>query len=252
MAEPEKPYSILAIGAHMDDCWLGMGGTALKAVRKGHKVTMVTAISNYRYLPYLAGRSAELKPALEKFHAERGIQTISLNHDYMRLHNDPALVHEITQIVNDVKADVVFIHAEDECNFDHTALGAASRTAAIHGGCFLETEASEKFKYCGEIYQYTTGWQATDFRPDTYVEIGDVIFDLLASCNFFDDTYAKGRGPKHLTITDHDQNDRTLALTGHARYKFAQSISNSMGSGYAEAFKAYTRLPIGYRRLARL
>jgi LmbE family N-acetylglucosaminyl deacetylase len=36
-----EPLSFVAIGAHMDDTWMGMGGAALKAVRKGHRVTMV-------------------------------------------------------------------------------------------------------------------------------------------------------------------------------------------------------------------
>ncbi|MBI3829365.1 MAG: PIG-L family deacetylase [Planctomycetes bacterium] len=253
MAEPAKPISILAVGAHMDDCWLGMGATALKALRKGHTVTMVTAVSNYRKLPFLRGRDAEIKTKLQALNEKMGVRTLELGCDYMRLHNDPALVDRISQIVYDVKPDIVFGHAEDECNFDHTALGAATRVAAIHGECFMEPAQEWQYRWGGEVYQYTTGWQARDFRPDTFVDVSETIFDALATCNFFDELYAQGQWPtKSLTFTDHNLGDRSLTLTSHARFKFAQSMTFSGSGGYAEAFKSYTRTPLGQRKLAQI
>lgn len=235
----------------MDDCWLGMGGTALKALRKGHKVTMVTAVSNYRKLPFLRGRDAEIKEKLQLHNDKLGVRTIELGCDYMRLHNDPELVDRISRIVFEVQPDIVFGHAEDESNYDHTALGEATRVAATHGECFLNPGETWQYRWGAEVYQYTTGWQARDFRPDTYVDVSDTIFDALAACNFYDELYAQGQWPtKSLTFTDHTLDGRGMTLTSHARFKFAQSIAFSSGGGYAEAFRAYTRTPIAQRKLA--
>ena len=39
--------TILVIGAHMDDCEIGVGGLIIKAVRKGHQVILVNVASDY-------------------------------------------------------------------------------------------------------------------------------------------------------------------------------------------------------------
>ena len=252
MAVPK--YHILAVGAHMDDCWLGLGGTALKAVRRGHRVTFVTVVGAYECWPVTAGRAAEIKPILSRVAAEAGVGLIALKHDYMRLENNPALVDELAQIVFETKPDLVFCHAEDENNQDHTALGAATRIAVQHGECFVPASRGE-FPFCNEIYQYTTGWQATSFAPDMTVDISDVAFEVFELCNNFDDIYQRVHGsPKParlLSVTDHALGDRQCALSGHARYKFAQSLVFGQG-GYGEGFKAYTRMPLEYRRLGKL
>ena len=250
-SETANPLSIVAVGAHMDDCWLGMGGTALKALRKGHQVTMVTAVTDYEWLPYLAGRDAEIKPILQDLYDRTGIKQVSLKHGYMRLENNPALVDEMSQVMFDLRPDILFCHAEDEDNQDHTALGAACRIAALHGECFVKPSRGD-FKYTFEIYQYTTGWQARRFAPDTFVDVSDVMAEALELCNTFDDLYAGGAAQRQLTVTDHPRGNRTFSLNGHARFKFAQSIAYGGGSAYAEGFQAYTRLPLEYRRLARV
>jgi LmbE family N-acetylglucosaminyl deacetylase len=245
-----KPLSIVAIGAHMDDCWLGAGATCLKAARKGHRVTFVTAINSYRYWPTTRGREEEIRPKLDALCRKNGIALIKLGHDYMRLVNTPELVGELSGVLAGLDADILFSHAEDEDNQDHTALGAASRIAALHGECFADD--SGDIKWPREVYQYTTGWQAKAFHPDTFVDVTDTIFDALAICNNFDDIYAHGRYPtRRLTITDHTQGDRTLSLTDHARFKFAQSIAFGTGC-YAEGFVAYGCRCLEQRKLARI
>ncbi|HYF50775.1 MAG TPA: PIG-L family deacetylase [Planctomycetota bacterium] len=249
-----KPYSILAVGAHMDDCWLGMGGVALRAVRAGHKVTMVTACGSYEWYWPVAGREAEVIPAVQRIAERAGMRHIQLKHHYMRLQNTPELVDQIAQIVFETKPEIVFCHAEDESNQDHTALGAATRIAAIHGECFVKPSRGE-FGYVSEVYQYTTGWQATNFQPDTYSDYTDVAFDVFEICNHFDDIYAKKfespDAERSMIVTDKVCDNRKVALNSHARFKFAQSLVNGKGT-YAEAFKSYTRLPLQYRRLAKI
>ncbi len=84
-----NPLSIVAIGAHMDDCWLGMGGVALRAVRNGHRVTMIQAVSRYGAWPVVAGRGKEIKPVVQKLADDAGVSLVTLGHDYLRLENNP-------------------------------------------------------------------------------------------------------------------------------------------------------------------
>jgi len=244
-----KPLSIVAIGAHMDDCWLGAGATCLKAARKGHRVTFVTAINCYRYWPTTRGREEEIHPQLDALCGKNGIALIKLGHDYMRLVNRPELVGELSGVLAGLDADILFSHAEDEDNQDHTALGAASRIAALHGECFADDKGN--IKWPREVYQYTTGWQAKGFRPDTFVDVTETLFDVLEICATFDHIYARGKAPARMTVTDHEMGGRKLVLTDHTRFKFAQSIAWGAGC-YAEGFIAYTRRCLGRCRLATL
>jgi LmbE family N-acetylglucosaminyl deacetylase len=247
-----KSFHILGVGAHLDDCWLGFGGTALKALRHGHRVTFVVAVTNFRKLSYLAGRDAEVMAFLDKQSKETGVQFVYLKHDYMHLQHNPELTGELAQIVSSIKPDIVFAHDENECNQDHVALGGATRVAVRHGECFLPHNGKEIY-FTGEIYHYTTGWQSYGFQPDTYVDITDTAFDVLKICSSVDELYAQGRYPtRQMSITDHSMDNKSVELTGHSRFKFAQSVVFGNGSGYAEAFRAATKIPIEHRRLAKI
>lgn len=243
-----KTYSILGIGAHIDDCWLGCGATALKALKRGHKVTFITAVTNFRRWPVLAGRDAEAHAHLDKLTRESGIDIIRLGHDYMRLQNTPALVEQLTQQLIALRPDILFYHDPNESNQDHNALGDACRIAAVHGECF--TPEGQTPGFVGELYRYTTGWQSEGFSPDTIIDVSDTIFEALRYCSSFDELYANGKHPsKQITAIDHLMDNATVDLTSHSRFKFAQSILFSGSNGYAEAFKSYRPVPVQHRKL---
>jgi LmbE family N-acetylglucosaminyl deacetylase len=249
--QTQKPLHLVGIGAHLDDCWLGFGGTALKARRRGHRVTFIVAVTNFRKLEYLAGRDQEIMAFLNKQTETTGVEFIFLKHDYMRLVNSPELIDELVQILAKLRPDIVFCHDENECNQDHTALGGASHVAVLHAGCFLPHDIQPLY-LSGEIYKYSTGWQSMGFQPDTYVDISETIFDLMNICSSVDKMYAQGKYPtEQLTVTDHTLENKTVALTGHARYKFGQAIVAG-AHGYGEAFRSYNRIPIEHRKLARI
>lgn len=253
---PAHKLSILAIGAHLDDCWLGMGGVALKAARRGHRVTMVQAVSTYGAWPVVAGRGAEIKPRLQKIADDAGVKLVTLGYDYMRLEQNPALIERLTREVAQAEADILFCHWEDDSNQDHAALGTASRVAAMHAPCFLSPDATVKLPR--QILYYPTDSQTKNFLPDTFVDIGDVLFDLLELCAGLDELYAKSPRMSNVlrraTVTDHQAQDRTVALTMHTEEKYASSIVNGRhcGARYAEGFRSYRHCPVGSEPLAQL
>jgi len=241
-------FTIVGIGAHMDDCWLGFGATALKALRRGHRVVFVTAVSNPRHLSYLAGRDAEIAAFRRRQSEAVGIRYVDLGHDYMRLVNAPPLVEQVAAVLAGLDADILFCHDDNERNQDHVALGAASTIAAQHMGCFMPLGRGEP-RMPAEIYRYTTGWQSMGFAPDVFVDCTDTMFDALDVCSSYDQLYAgEGAPVTHSTVTDHAAcKGRTVELTSHSRFKFAQAVVNGGGWSYAEAFRKVGAAFVGSR-----
>jgi LmbE family N-acetylglucosaminyl deacetylase len=246
-----KKYTILGIGAHVDDCWLGFGATALKAVKRGHRVLFMVAVTDFDTWPVLRGRGSEAHAHLEKIARDSGIELIRLKHGYMRVQNNPALIEELVHQISAVKPDVLFCHDPNESNEDHNQLGKASIIAASHTECF--TRPDEDSRGTREIYKYTTGWQSQGFTPDVTVDVSDTLFESLRYASTFDELYAQGKYPtKQMTVVDHQMDEARIELTGHTRYKFAQSIAFGGGGGYAEAFKSYWPIHVQYRKLPKI
>ena len=246
---PRKTMSVrrtvVAVGAHMDDCWYGMGGFALKAAARGHRVVMVQVVGKYRTWPTVRGRAAEIKPLLQDL-ADRGhVELITLNHDYLRLEARPDLMAELSEILEELVPDILFYQWEVDSNQDHVALGTATRVIGQHRPCFLDESRNPGPR---EIYAYAADTQAKGFVPDTFVDIGDVIFDLLRWCTVFDVIYAGQSGAQITlsTMTDHVLGDVEVGLTHHTEQKWARSRLDGLAAGvrYAEGFWAYKRAPV--------
>ena len=91
------PLHIVAVGAHLDDCYLGAAGTLLKAARAGHRITLVTAVTTYGAWPVVTGHAAEIKPLLKGLADRLGAEQVSLGHDYERLENGVALITQLAR-----------------------------------------------------------------------------------------------------------------------------------------------------------
>ena len=237
--------TIVAVGAHMDDCWLGMGGFALKAVARGHRMVMVQAVGKYRTWPTVRGRASEIKPQLQDLADRTHVELITLEHDYLRLEARPDLMTELSEILEELAPDILFYQWENDSNQDHVALGAATRVVGHHRPCFLDESRNPGPR---EIYAYAADSQAKGFRPDTFVDVGEVVFDLLRLCTVFDEIYAVHSGGQVVvsTITDHMLGDAEVSLTHHTEQKWAICRLAGLAAGvrYAEGFWAYRRVPV--------
>src|SRR5690349_9536444 len=56
---PEKRKTFLAVGAHMDDAELHHGGVLIQAAQAGHRVVIVTVVSDFSTWQRTKGREAE-------------------------------------------------------------------------------------------------------------------------------------------------------------------------------------------------
>ena len=255
MNKTRQPLSIVAVGAHLDDYWCGMGGTLLKAARRGHRVTLIQAVSTYCSWPVVRGRDAEIKPLLQNISETTGVNLVTLGHDYLRLESRTELIAQVSAAMAKAEPDVVFCPWEEDHNQDHVAIGSAARIAALHGYDFLDP--SIKFKQPRQVLHYPLDAN-TSFRPDTFVNTEDVLFDLMKLSSVFDQMYSKHPmwpdSLRRLTVTDHYNEDRTATFTRQNEYMFALSIVRGMQSGvrFAEGFKSYKSSTVGEQLLADL
>ena len=253
---PAKPLSIVAVGAHLDDYWYGMGGTLLKAARKGHKVTLIQAVSKYCAWPVVNGREAEIKPHLAELSAATGIKLVTLGHDYLRLENRPELIGQLAAAIADAEADLLFCPWEEDANQDHVAVGASARIAGIHGACYLPPD--RKLKLPEQILQYPLDPSSRSFRPDAFIDTGEVVFDLMGLSSVFDKIYSKHAlwpdALRRLTVTDHVNQDRTATLTEQNEYMFALALVRGLqcGARFADGFAAYRQAPADRNLLAQI
>jgi LmbE family N-acetylglucosaminyl deacetylase len=237
------PLSIVVVGAHIDDHWYGMGGTVLKAARRGHRVTVIQGVSCYGAWPVVNGRETEIKTLLKTISEKSGCRLVTLGHDYLRVENNPKLVGQLAQEIAAAEPDVLFVPWEDDSNQDHVAMGAAARIAGMHGPCFLPPDA--KVKLPQQIYQYALDVKAKAFKPDHYVDVTSVMFDLLDLTRCFDELYSKHPlWPSclhRMTVVDHVEGNRKVVMNTQHEYMLSMALLRGMQSGvrYAEGFSAY-------------
>ncbi|MFO7869936.1 MAG: PIG-L deacetylase family protein [Kiritimatiellia bacterium] len=198
---------ILALGAHPDDIEYGCGGFLLKSVDKGHDVYLYAATDGQ------GSSEADRKPEQEK--AARFLNARELIWGGFQ---DTALVHgrelikAIEEILGGVNPDVVLVNAPEDAHQDHTALASSTVTACRY--------VRRLFFY----HDYTTH----DFRPDTFVDIEDVLERKrqLLSC------HASQVNKKYPTGLDMLESVNSLA----AYYGFMAKVK------YAEGFRPLRNL----------
>ncbi|GEM_PF-6016198 len=240
----DEPLSIVAVGAHMDDCWLGMGALALKAARRGHHVTMVQAVSQYGSWPTVQGRGAEVEALTKKVTSDNGIDLLKLGYDYMRIENRPATIGRLVEVIKDLRPDLLFCHWEDDSNQDHVALGAVTRIAAMHQACFQPPEDADSLKDVRGLFQFEIDFQTHNFKPDTFVDITDELYDALEIAAQFADLYARkpaGAGPRNVSLIDHNRGQRQVGMVPYTEEKYAHAVLYGIQAGcrYAEGFRTY-------------
>jgi LmbE family N-acetylglucosaminyl deacetylase len=163
------PKTILAIGAHYDDCPFGIPGILLKAIRSHQRVVILNVIGNYSQWPPVQGRDRQLVEFSQLLARERGMEMRFLPHASLGFEANLALQREIAEHVAEIEPDTAFLLWPRDRHPDHEVASAAAMAAIQQPARLLNRE---RVKVPREVFWYDNGPGHTiDFTPDCYVDI---------------------------------------------------------------------------------
>ena len=163
--------TILAIGAHYDDCPFGIPGTLLRAVKKHQRVVILSLIGDYTNWPPVKGRAQELLALSKQLAAERGMEMRFLNWKSMGFEPTLETKRAVAEVVADVKPDTAFMLWPRDRHPDHEAASAICH-AALHQPARLL--GVEEARAPSRVFWYDNGPGHTiGFEPDSYVDVSD-------------------------------------------------------------------------------
>lgn len=161
--------TILAIGAHYDDCPFGIPGTLLRAVKKHQRVVMLSLIGDYTNWPPVKGREQALLDLSRQLAAERGMEVRFLNWKSMGFEPTLEAKRAVAEVVAEVKPDTAFLLWPRDRHADHEAASAICHAALSQPARLL---GREDVRVPSRIYWYDNGPGHTlGFEPDTYVDV---------------------------------------------------------------------------------
>ncbi len=249
-----KTRTILGIGAHMDDCEIGAGGLIAKAVKQGHRVVLVNCASDYSSWRVTTGREEEVRERVVAKAAEIGVEKRFLGYPYQQVPRTLDAIKKLAEIVVDVRPDVTVFHNRYEpAPSDHATVGFIAERAVRDATRVTNTYVD----FSGEMYAFEVYPRLSQFRPDVFVDITDVIGEVAQWPNYFDEIYAgdihrKGPpgGPRASTWLD-CCGDEPIPLWTHGDMKLVTAAFRGWqcGARFAEAYMSLDQRVIGRRIL---
>ena len=234
--------TILIVGAHMDDCEIGAGGLIAKAVRKGHRVVLVNVASDYSSWFRTQGREEEIRAKVVKKAEEIGVEKRFLGYPYQQVPTDIDAIRKVAEVVIDVRPDITLYHHPFDRNpSDHGTVSYITDRAVRDATRLLDNYVSfSQETYTYEVYPYFP-----EFQPDTFIDITDVIGEVMQWPNYFDEIY-QYPGPRASVKFD-VTGDEEISLWTHGEMKMVTAAFRGWQSGvrFAEAYTNRWRGAVG-------
>jgi LmbE family N-acetylglucosaminyl deacetylase len=164
--------TILAIGAHYDDCVFGLSGLMLKALRKHHRVVVLSLIGDYRNWAPARGRERAIVDGTVALGREFGVEMRFLDFAEMSFEVTSAAARTVADAVADIAPDIAFMLWPHDSHPDHERASGLSKIALGFGDRLIDP--GRRFTRAQRVYQFDNGPRHTvGFEANTYVDVTD-------------------------------------------------------------------------------
>ena len=175
---PDGPLSVLVIGAHLDDCEITFGGTALKYAERGHDVTFASMTNGEAGHHEIGGLELTRRRRAE---AEEAADIAGVEYEFLDIHEGELMPtvenrNKVIRLLREVEPDLVFTHRPNDYHPDHRYTSDLVQDSAYMVTVPSIVRDTPHLEYNPVICYLPDDFQKPNpLDPDVVVPIDDVI-----------------------------------------------------------------------------